>query len=246
MAETTRLNLAGTRVDDADFSNARLHGASFEGAKVTDAVLVDADVSGDIEGLRINGVEVAPLVDAELERRDPERALLRAEDPAGFVDAWRMLEGRWHTTMARADALPAPLLFEQVDGEWSFVETLRHLIFATDIWLSRMVVGIARPYHPWGLAGSWLTDPASLGVDPSALPTFDEVRAVRAARTAAVADTIAALTEAELDRVCVPPEPAGHPSEPHTVRACLRVILNEEWEHGSYANRDLDVLVSSR
>ena len=54
--------------------------------------------------------------------------------------------------------------------------------------------------------------------------------------------TIDAVTTAELDRICVPPDSPGHPTSDHTVRACLHVILNEEWEHNCYAKRDLDVL----
>jgi hypothetical protein len=98
----------GARLDDADFSGARLHGPNFEGTRITDGWLRDADISGFIGGLRVNGVEVAPLV------------------------------------------------------------------------------------------------------------------------------------EAELERVCVPPDSPGHPAEPHTVLECLHVILDEEWEHSRYANRDLD------
>ena len=43
----------------------------------------------------------------------------------------------------------------------SFVETHRHLVMATDCWLRRMVKGMERPFHPWGVSGSWLRDPAS-------------------------------------------------------------------------------------
>jgi hypothetical protein len=148
--------LPGTRLEDVDFSHARLHAPNFEGVKITDASFYNADISGDLEGLRLNGVEVAPLVMAELERRDPERAKLRAADPEGLADAWEMIEDVWQATLARARELPEPMLYERVDDEWSFVETLRHLVLATDCWLRRMVKGIDRPYHPWGLAGSWL------------------------------------------------------------------------------------------
>jgi hypothetical protein len=58
----------------------------------------------------------------------------------------------------------------------------------------------------------------------------------------AVQETIAALTREELERVCVPLDTPGHPMEPHSVLECLHVILNEEWEHSRYANRDLDLL----
>ena len=233
---------AGARLEDADFSGARLHSPNFEGTRITDAWLFNADISGDIEGLRVNGVEVAPLVEAELDRRFPERAKLRAGDPPGLADAWAMIEEVWRTTVARARALPAPLLFERVDDEWSFLETLRHLVFATDCWLLRMVRQISRPYHPWGVAGSWLTDPASLGIDPEAKPALDDLLEVRRTRMEMVRETFAALTTAELARVGFPPDAPGHPREPRSVLHCLHVILDEEWQHSRYANRDLTIL----
>lgn len=232
----------GARLENLDLSHARLHAPNFEGAKITDAWLFNADISGDLEGLRLNGVEVAPLVTAELERRYPERAKLRAADPAGLADAWAMIEDHWQSTVARARELPGAKLYERVDDEWSFVETLRHLVLATDCWLRRMVKGMERPYHPWGLAGSWLTDPAGWGLDPEASPSLPDLLEVRRGRMDEVAQTIGAVTHEELERVCAPPDAPGHPTHDHTVRACLHVILDEEWEHNRYARRDLDVL----
>jgi DinB superfamily/Pentapeptide repeats (8 copies) len=231
--------LPGSRIEDADFSHARLHAPSFEGAKLTDASLYGADISGDIEGLRLNGVEVEPLVRAELERRFPERAMLRASDPVGLVAAWTMIEGIWQATRAAASSLPTSRLTERVDDEWSFIETERHLILATDCWLRRMVKGIEHPYHPWGLAGAWLVEPTRWGLDPTADPTFDDVVAIRRERMDEVGATIAAVTDDELARICTPPDTPGHPNHPHSVLECLHVILNEEWEHNRYAVRDL-------
>ncbi len=239
-------SLSGARLEDADFSGARLHAPNFEGARITDAWFRGADISGDLEGLRLNGVEVAPLVTAELERLFPERAALRAADPAGLAEAWALVERRWDATLTRARTLPAPSLHERVDDEWSFVETLRHLVLATDIWLRRMVKGMERPYHAWGLAGPWLSDPASWGLDPTASPSLDEVLAVRRGRMAEVRETIAAATPEELARVCVPPATPGHPDQPHSVLACLHVILDEEWEHHRYAVRDLAAIEAGR
>lgn len=235
-------SLAGARLEDLDLSDARLHAPNFEGAKITDGWLCNADISADIEGLRLNGVEVAPLVIAELERRQPERVKLRATDPQGLVEAWEMIEGLWEATVSRARRLPESKLHERVDDEWSFVETLRHLILATDCWLRRMVKGMDRPSHPWGLAGSWLADPESWGIDPHADPSLREVLEVRRERMTEVAEAIGALTTAELARVCVPPATPGHPNRERTVLECLHVILNEEWEHNGYARRDLDIL----
>jgi len=238
-------SLPGARIEDADFSNARLHAPNFEGAKITDAWFYGADISGDIEGLRLNGVEVAPLVQAERERLFPGLAKLRATDPAGLADAWMMIEDLWAATVDRARALPPESLSERVDDEWSFIETQRHLIMATDCWLRRMVKGVDRPYHPWGLAGSWLSDPPAWGLEPQARPTLDEVLTVRTERMAEVKATIADLTPAELERVCTPPSTPGHPTSPHTVLECLHVILNEEWEHNRYAVRDLQAVTSA-
>ena len=235
-------SLAGARLEDVDFSGARLHAPNFEGAKISDAWFHGADISGDIEGLRLNGVDVAPLVEAERERMFPDLAKLRATDPAGMAEAWQLIERLWAETLSRADGLPEPSLSVRVDDEWSFVETHRHLIMATDCWLRRMVKGIERPYHSWGLAGSWLSDPRAWGINPDACPSFVQVMEVRRERMAEVKGTITALTEDELARVCVPPPSPGHPGTEHTVQQCLRVILNEEWEHHRYAVRDLDAL----
>jgi hypothetical protein len=61
---------------------------------------------------------------------------------------------------------------------------------------------------------------------------------------AMVKETIEAATPAELERICEPPDTPGHPDEPHSVLHCLHVILDEEWEHNRYVNRDLDTLVA--
>lgn len=164
-------SFSGDRIEDADFSGARLHAPNFEGAKITDAWFTGADISGDLEGLRLNGVEVAPLVLAELERRFPGRAKLRAPDPEGLAEAWAMIEEIWEVTVARARTLPPESLFDRVDDEWSFVETLRHLVLATDCWLRRMVKGIGRPYthRGWPARGSAIP-PAGGSIPPPVRP----------------------------------------------------------------------------
>jgi hypothetical protein len=179
---------------------------------------------------------------AERVRLRAERDKLRATDPEGLADAWAMIEDLWSGTVARARKLPEPVLHEQVDGEWSFVQTHRHLVLATDCWLRRMVKGIAHPYHPWGLGGSWLTSPLRWGVDPDADPSLDQVLELRRERMDEVRDVIAGATAEDLERNCVPPGSPGHPRKDHTVLQCLQVILKEEWQHHRYAIRDLEVL----
>ena len=71
------------------------------------------------------------------------------------------------------------------------MQTHRHLVLATDCWLRRMVKGIAYPYHPWGLGGSWLTSPRRWGIDPDADPSADQVLGLRRERMDEVRDVIA-------------------------------------------------------
>lgn len=179
---------------------------------------------------------------AERIRLRAERDKLRATDQEGLADAWAMIEELWSGTVARARKLPEPVLHEQVNGEWSFVQTHRHLVLATDCWLRRMVKGMPHPYHAWGLGGSWLTSPRRWGIDPDADPSLDQVLDVRRERMTEVREVIVSANAAELERTCIPPDSPGHPRKEHTVLSCLHVILKEEWQHRRYAVRDLEVL----
>jgi hypothetical protein len=169
---------------------------------------------------------------------------LRATDIAGLREAWSMLERRWAATTERALRLPEVIQGEGVAGEWSTVETLRHLVFATDCWLLRAIRLDPTPYHPWGLPWSG-ADPEftrAVGVDPSASPSLVEVMPLRHARQQAVRETLENLTDAGLAEIRIAPETPGHPNGEHSVLHCLQVLLNEEWEHHRYAVRDLDLL----
>jgi uncharacterized protein YjbI with pentapeptide repeats len=149
------------RFEHEDLRGARfrlvdLRGARFEQIPLHDAVmrgveLVDVDIDGEVVNLTINGVDVAPLIEAELDRRDPDRARMRPTDPAGFREAWGIVERRWADTVTRARRLDPELLHESVDGEWSFIQTLRHLVFATDAWIRRALLGDPRPWDPLDL-----------------------------------------------------------------------------------------------
>jgi hypothetical protein len=75
---------------------------------------------------RVNGADVIPLVEAELNRRFPGRADRRATDPDGLRAAWAALERTWAAALQRAAAMPAGTVNVSVGGEWSFAQTLRH------------------------------------------------------------------------------------------------------------------------
>lgn len=226
---------------DIDMSRAVFREVDLSGARMHGVLLSGADIDGDIAGLTLNGVEVAPLVDAELNRLHPERAKLRATSPEGLREAWSEVESFWGATMRRARALPRAEQHRSVGGEWSFVQTLRHLVFVTDAWLGRAVLGRPEPFHPIGLPASFMTDAGSYGIDSAADPTFDHVAEVRAGRMAQVAAFLAQVTQAELDRVRDPVHgPGWPPPAARTAIECLHVLLSEEWEHHRFAIRDLE------
>ena len=235
----------GAEFVDADMSGAWFREVDLTGARIRGALLIDADIDGVIHGLRVNGVEVAPLVEAELDRRHPERAKLRPTTPDGMRDAWAVVESFWGETMARARGMTEADLHRSVDEEWSFLETVRHLIHVIDLWFARAVQCRPRPYHPIGVAATFVADPQALGLDAEATPTFDEVAAVRAERMAQVRDYLATVTQDELDRPRTPdPEPWDVMPGARSATDCLHVLLNEEWTHHQFAVRDLDAITS--
>jgi uncharacterized protein YjbI with pentapeptide repeats len=239
-------DLRGARFTGTNLSGACLREVDLTGARVIGALLMDADISGDISGLKVNGIEVAPLVEAELTRLYPERAKLFASHPDGVREAWSTIEGLWDRTVERARRLPQTRLHERVAEEWSFVETLRHLVFVTDAWVSRPVLGAANHYHPLGLLhtpmdSSWIS---ALDLAPDPTPTLEEVLEARRSRMKVVRDIVAELTPAELARMCAANPAPGYPENTATyaVWFCLRVVINEEWEHHRFATRDLEQL----
>ncbi|MGL5911800.1 MAG: DinB family protein, partial [Phycicoccus sp.] len=172
--------------------------------------------------------------------RFPGRDQRRATDPAGLRSAWAAAEGAWATAVERATAMPPGTVDVSVDGEWSFAQTLRHLVMATDLWLRQAVLGIDRPFHPLGLLGPFAEE---AGFDLSVLtteePTWAEVLDARASRVAEVRGFIRTVTPEELT---VPRVNPWAPSTPKSTLGCLHVILKEEWEHLRFALRDLDTI----
>ena len=236
-------DLSGARFQEVDLSGARFREIDLSGVVMRGVELVNVDMYGEIENLIINGVDVGPLIDAELNRRYPERAKMRPMDPAGFREAWDTVEHLWDGTVQRARGLPPELLHESVDGEWSFIETLRHLVFATDAWVRRAIGGDPAPWDPLGLPWDGMPDTPGVPRDRAARPSLDAVLALRRDRMATVREVIDGLTDASL---AADTEPVGGPGWPppraFPVRTCLRVVLNEEWEHRLYAERDMDAL----
>jgi len=256
-----RVNLTGSR-----FRLSHLNGAEFRGCEFADTrfrivemsgvtmrgvELHNVDISGDIGNLMVNGVEVGALVDAELDRRYPERAKMRPTDAAGFREAWDLVELLWDRTVARARRLDSVLLHESVDGEWSFIETLRHLVLVTDGWIGRAVLGDPSPWHPldlpWDDPDETRSLPVGVPCDRDARPSLDTVLELRRDRMATVREVVTNVTDESLDDETEPVEAPGWPeSRSYRLRNLLLHVFHEEWEHRLYAERDLDFLEATQ
>jgi hypothetical protein len=238
-----RCNLSGSEFRASNLREVRLRGSQLHRARLTGVELVDVSIDGEIRNLTINGVDVTPLVEAELDRRDPDRAKMRPSDPAGFREAWDIVERDWEQTIARARRLHPDLLHESVDGEWSLIETLRHLVFATDAWVRRTILGEPEPWDPLDLPWDEMPDLPGIPRDRSARPSLDTVLTLRHDRMQTVRELVDGLSAAALDGHTEPVDAPGWPP-PHRfeVRACLRIVLTEEWQHRLYAERDLAIL----
>jgi uncharacterized protein YjbI with pentapeptide repeats len=243
-AAFTDVYLNDSRFRDIDMTGAEFRLIRFKDVRMRGVELIDVDIYGEFRNLVINGVDVAPLIEAELNRRMPERAKMRPETADGFREAWTILERRWAETVDQARKLPESALHESVDGEWSFIQTLRHVAFASACWVDRMVLGTVSPWKPgelpWDEAqqGDWFS------WDRDARLSLDEALALRAERQATVRELLATLTDEQLARTVSCTED-GHPKEiDMPVKDCLHVLLNEEWEHRLYAERDLAALTS--
>jgi hypothetical protein len=234
-AQFTDVSLRGVRI-----TNATLVGAVMRGVDVTDLDIDAPWLDEPGAHLWVNGVDVAPMVEAELNRRFPGRDQRRAPDPDGLRRAWDAVQTTWDAAIERAQAMSDGTVDACVDGEWSFSQTLRHLVMATDVWLRRTVQGEPQPFHPLGQPNvEYESDGYDMSVFAPGTPSFADVLDARVGRVAMVREFLATVSVDDLQ------EPRANPWDPshsETVRSCLHVILHEEWEHLRFALRDLDAL----
>ena len=253
MSDFVRADLKESLFEWTDLSDSRFVAASLSGVRIRatdlhDVVmsgveLLNVSIYGEIENVTVNGVDIGPLVEAELNKRYPDRAKMRPTDPAGFREAWDVVERLWDGTVKRARTFPPEQLHESVDGEWSFIQTLRHLAFATDCWIRRVILGDPAPWDPLDLPWDEMEDRPGVLQDRDVRPSLDEVLELRRARMSTVREVVDGLTDESLAADTKPVEaPGWPPARSFPVRECLLVILNEEWEHRLFAERDLSAL----
>lgn len=141
--------------EGATFVAASFKGATFRFSNVSGVSMRGVDVDGlDIDShdlffgsLFVNGVDVVPLVDAELNRQFPGRELQKAQMRKGLREGWNVEQFAWQETVT---GTPLDLVDAHVEDEWSLSQTLRHLILATDAWLRGGILPKEQPFHEIG------------------------------------------------------------------------------------------------
>ena len=166
--------------------------------------------------------------------------------PEAYRAAWADLDRLWAATVAKAQTLDEEQLHESVDGEWSFIQTMRHLAYATDVWVFAVVQGVPDPYDPLDLPfDGYEQFPNGIVYDRDARPPLADVLALRDDRVTRVRAFFEDLTQERIESV-VAFESTGWPfTERFHVGQCLATVVNEEWHHRNFAERDLGRLLAA-
>lgn len=218
----------------ADLQRARFRDVDLMGARISHSRLVDVVIDAEIDRLIVNGVDVTAYVN----ERDPWFALrsqLHPSDPAHMRDGWRAFEAVWEDAIARAWRLTEGQRRMSVDGEWSFVQTIRHLVFATDKWFTVPILG--GTFHPVGIPNSGSVDFGWPGLDAAADPTFEVAVAAWRERSEGLHRYLGDIEAGALSSE-VPVLENGASA----VHDCIGIVFEEHFQHLRYALRDLDRL----
>jgi DinB superfamily/Pentapeptide repeats (8 copies) len=238
MPEEFEGDLAGAVFWGADLSGARFRDVNLTDAMISHAWLVNVDIDALVDKVVINGVDVTAYVN-ERDPWYPLRSMLRPSDPAGMQATWAALEDEWATTISRARALPEDALHASVNDEWTFVQTLRHLVFAMDKWFTAPI--LEERFHPIGLPNTGSVDFPWPGLDYDLRPSISEALAVRADRSTRVRDYLASVATTDLPRLVEVLENGTNP-----LQECIYTVFEEEFWHNRYAWRDLAQLEAAQ
>lgn len=240
----SRVRLNRSDFSRVEFTDAHFWEVDFTGTRFDSVSLQRVQVWGEIDGLQINGISVAPLVDAELSRLYPEHAGLKPADAQGFRASWAELTRVWEATIDRAETLDSTIVTAHVGNEWSFIQTLRHLSFAITSWLDAAILGKSSPWHSLDLPWDQMPQHPEVPWDKTSEVTLDQARALYEASAARLKTYLDGLTDDQLKELGQGSPNPNWPDERPDVAEALRVIFNEMFWHHRFAVRDLAQLTN--
>ena len=80
-----RVDLSGSEFRASDLNDTLFRGVELSRVVMRGVELAHVDIHGELLDVTVNGVDIGPLVEAELDRRHPDRAKMRPTDVAGSV-----------------------------------------------------------------------------------------------------------------------------------------------------------------
>ena len=139
------LDMAGTLFHNVNLHKATFDDVNMEGVRIYNANLKDMIIEdANIAGLTIFGVRMDQLIEAEFDRRDPERVRLRMSDIFDPEEVRRVLahldelRTQFYTLLR---ATPREVLIAHPGPDrWSALEHVRHLVFAEDMYLNHWLL----------------------------------------------------------------------------------------------------------
>jgi hypothetical protein len=227
-------DLSGAVFWGVNLERATFRDVDLTGVRVSHARLADVVIDAEIDRLVINGVDVTAYVN-ERDEWFELRSRIRPADSADMREGWHAISDAWVAAIERASGLGEGPCHSSVDGEWSFVQTLRHLVFATDKWFTAAILG--GTFHPIGIPNSGSADFDWPGIDATAAPTFDDAVAAWQGRSRDLREYIDDVEPAALAATVDVLE-----NGTTTVSECIGVVFEEHFQHLRYALRDLDRL----
>ena len=144
--------------------NARFRDVDFTGVRTHHVLLRDVEFDGPIDHLVVNGVDVTDYVNQH-DPWQPLRGMAEPARPRVFGRSWAAFTSAWDDLISEVAALPPLEATVSVDGEWSFVQTLRHLLFVADKWILGPMTD--RAWSPLGLPNSGSADHDWPDIDPT-------------------------------------------------------------------------------
>ncbi len=237
----------GEEFEDRDLSESTFWGvkltsstfrdADFGGSTFFHVFMKDVKIDGIVERLVVNGVDVTGYV-AEHDRWHPLRTMLEPANAPECRAAWHLLSSEWSQLLERAARMNPDALLESVNGEWSFRDTLRHLVFVHDKWFAGPILGRSH-FTDVGLPNTGSRDFGWPGLELASEPSVEDVLEIRLRQNSEFVDW---LVEADFTHLPAETEVLENGRVPSVI--CLHAVLEEEFEHLRYATRDLDVLSS--
>ena len=227
-------DLSGAVFWGVDLQRATFRDVDLMGARISHARLADVVIDAEIDRLVINGVDVTAYVN-ERDEWFALRSQLHPTQPDRMREGWHAFVAEWERTIERAQGLTEGERHASINGEWSFVETIRHLVFATDKWFTVPILGGS--FHPIGLPNSGSTDFGWPGLGAAPDPTFDGAIAAWRDRAHRLGNHLDDIEPAALSAEVLVLE-----NGPTAVHDCIGIVFEEHFQHLRYARRDLDRL----